>query len=365
MTELIKHFHLRGIKVVADAVLNHTGRDFWAFYDLRQKGYLSNYKDWFEGINFNKKSPLGDSFSYRSWRGHYSLVKLNLKNYYVKEHLFNAVKMWANQLGFDGIRVDSADQINISFIKELRAFCNTFDKEFFIIGELIHGDYKKYLNEMNSVTNYQNYHEIYKSFSKNDFGIIAKSMEWQYGKFGLYKNNYLYTFPDNHDVTRIASKIKKKAKLYPLYGLLFTMPGIPAVYYGSEFGIKASKGRKSDNKLRPFLDLNKYLKKKSDLKEAIKKFIYLRNNSEALLFGNYETIISDKNLLVFSRSTNKEKIIVIINSSDKIFSISLSINFNCSKAFDLLNSEMFYIKNNIIHIENIWSNWLRVLKLLL
>ena len=106
------------------------------------------------------------------------------------------------------------------------------------MGEIIHGDYNRWANPemLDSVTNYECYKGIYSSHNDKNYFEIAYSLNRQFGDGGIYKNIYTYNFVDNHDVNRLASVLRNPEHLENVYTLLFTMPGAPSVYYGSEWG---------------------------------------------------------------------------------------------------------------------------------
>ena len=242
LIEVIRFFHDYGIKIILDAVFNHTKKLF-AFKDLLQYGAQSQYKDWYSGIDFTRRSPLNDPFSYNCWNGHYTLVKLNLQNKTVQNYLFDCVKQWISDFEIDGLRLDTADCLDFNFMSGLRDVCKKANPDFWIMGEVIHGDYSRWANDntIHSTTNYEGYKGLYSSHNDLNYFEIAYSLNRQYGTYGIYKNLFLYNFADNHDVTRVASILKEKKHLFPLYTLLYTIPGIPSIYYGSEFGIEGVK----------------------------------------------------------------------------------------------------------------------------
>ncbi len=366
LAHIVEAFHKNDIKVIFDAVFNHTGRDFWAFRDVLQKGSYSYYCHWYQDLKFGKRSPFGDPFTYKSWKGHYSLPKLNLKNPYVKEHLFKAVEMWVNELGCDGLRLDAADCLKVGFIRDLKKYTKKLHKDFWLMGEIVHGNYNKRVNEkmLDSVTNYQCHHELITSFNKKNFSEVAVAFNRQFGHHGIYKKLKLYNFVDNHDINRSASIIKNQAHLYPMYALLFTMPGIPSLYYGSEWAIKGKKNKWSDQALRPNINLGDSNKNK-ELAQAINKFSLIRKTSSALLHGEYLELHVGNEHFAFARMTNNEYVIIILNSSDKPKSLEIHIpHINNGKLNDLLNTgDTFYIRNNYLKIETLWPNWARILKL--
>lgn len=231
LAKLTAECHRRGMKVILDAVFNHTGRDFWAFRDIQHHGGNSSYTGWYQNLHFNGHSPMGDPFQYESWAGHFSLAKLNLNHPDVKGHLFGAVRAWVEQFGIDGLRLDAADVMDHGFLQELSAFCRELRPDFWLMGEVVHGDYRQWANsrELDSVTNYEAYKSLYSSFNDANFFEIAYALNRQSGESGIYRGLKLYNFVDNHDVNRIASQLKNQAHLYPLYALYFTTPGIPSI----------------------------------------------------------------------------------------------------------------------------------------
>jgi cyclomaltodextrinase len=363
LRKIIDEFHRRGIRVIVDAVFNHVGRKFWAFRDVLEKGGYSWYCDWFQGLTFTKRSPFGDPFTYKTWKGHYSLVKLNLQNKYVKEHLFKAVEMWITELGIDGIRLDAADCLRVKFIRDLAKFTKKLKPDFWLKGEIVHGDYRKKANEkaLDSVTNYQLHKELFSSLNHNNYFEIAHSLKWQFAGNGKYKHLELYNFTDNHDLNRAASILKNQAHLYPLYALLFTMPGIPSLYYGSEWGIKGKKIRGSDAQLRPYIDINGG-RKNRDLAEAISRFAKIRNYSGALQYGNYTELYVTRQQLAFARQTGNETVIVVINSSSEPVSMEFNVPVSYGHLIDMLNNgERFETYNGRTRINIIWPNWARIM----
>ena len=125
-------------------------------------------------------------------------------------------------------------------------------------------------------------------------------------------------FVDNHDVTRIASILTNKNHLPLTYGLLFGMPGIPCIYYGSEWGEEGVKAPDNDYALRPCFDSPK----PNELTDFIKKLIAIRRTSDALCNGIYRNVVITNHQLVFERKTDSERILVAINASDSEFTAS-------------------------------------------
>lgn len=351
LSALSHEMHERGMSLVLDGVFNHVGRNFWAFRDLLERGWNSPYKDWFAGLNFEQRSPYGDPFSYQAWNGHFDLIKLNLANLAVQEHLFNAIAMWKEEFQIDGIRLDAADSLSFDFMRALRDFSNKLDPDLWLMGEVIHGDYRNWANPkmLHATTNYELYKSLYSSFNDGNFFELAHSLNRQFGQSGIYSHlNTLYHFADNHDVSRIASQLNDQSHLYPLYALLFSLPGLPSVYYGSEFGFEAHK-QSDDWNLRPDFDLPPLQKEQhgKDLRAWISRLASIRQNSAALKYGGYQTLHTAPKQLAFLRTAGDNRVIVLVNSATEEVQIDLQLPGMGGWRFtDQLNNGQTYISQS-------------------
>ena len=307
--------HKEGIQVILDGVFNHVGREFFAFEDVKEKKWDSPYKDWFY-INFDGNSCYDDGFWYEGWEGHFELVKLNLDNEQVRNYLLESVGKWMDELGIDGLRLDVAYMLNRNFMKVLVDFVHSKNPEFIMIGEMLHGDYTQLVNPdlLDSVTNYECYKGLYSSFNTHNMHEIGYSLNRQFGpeEWTLYKGLPLYNFVDNHDVERIASQLEDKEHLPLIYAMEFAMPGVPGVYYGSEWAEPGEKAPDNDYALRPCFEEPK----PNELTEFIKKLIRVRQESDALCNGAYKNVVIQNHQLVFERCSEKERVIVAINAAD-------------------------------------------------
>ena len=307
---LLKNFvaecHARGIKVILDGVFNHVGRDFWAFADLKRHGQGSPFVDWFRGVRFGAQSPFGDAFTYEGWQGCMDLVRLRLEHPAVREHLLAAVGQWMDAFDIDGLRLDVADELEVGFVRELVRFCKAKRPDFWLLGEMIHGDYRRIVNAemLDSATNYACYKGLWSSLNDGNYFEIAHSLERHFGAGGIYRGLPLYAFVDNHDVNRVASKLGEKALLYPFYILLLTMPGIPSIYYGSEWGIEGKKANGSDAQLRPVLDIQTIQTHapQPDLPETLCRLASIRKTRRRSFLGPiHNCLLHRSNLLFYAR----------------------------------------------------------------
>ena len=316
--QVCQDLHSHHVKIVLDGVFNHVGRGFWAFQDVLEKKWDSPYKDWF-WINFDGNNGYNDGFWYEGWEGHFELVKLNLKNPAVVDYLLECVKFWVDTFDIDGLRLDVAYSLEPEFMRRLRSFTMQLKPDFALIGEVLFGDYNRNVNDemLHSCTNYECYKGIYSSFNSMNMFEIAHSLQRQYGSepWCLYRGKHLMNFVDNHDVTRIASILTNKKHLPLTYGLLMAMPGIPCIYYGSEWGEPGEKAPGNDYALRPCFEEPK----PSDLTDLIKKLIRIRQNSDALCNGSYRNVVLTNHQLIFERVTENEKVFAAINASDAAY----------------------------------------------
>lgn len=316
--EVCKDLHAHNVKIVLDGVFNHVGRGFWAFKDVQEKKWDSPYKDWF-CINFDGNSCYNDGFWYEGWEGHFELVKLNLANSAVVDYLLECVKGWIDEFDIDGLRLDVAYCLDRNFMKRMRSFCQELKPDFALIGEVLFGDYNQIVNDemLHSCTNYECYKGIYSSFNSMNMFEIAHSLNRQYGpeQWCIYRGKHLMSFVDNHDVTRIASILTNKNHLPLTYGLLLGMPGVPCIYYGSEWGEEGVKAPNNDYALRPCFEEPK----PNELTEEIKKMIHVRTGSNALCHGSYRNVVLTNHQLIFERRTDDERMLVAINASDAPF----------------------------------------------
>jgi cyclomaltodextrinase len=307
--------HAKGIRVILDGVFNHVGRGFWAFADLQQKKWDSPYKDWFY-LHFDGNSPYNDGFWYEGWEGHFELVKLNLQNPQVRDYLFSCMKDWIKTYDIDGLRLDVAYCLDREFIRELAAFCRAQKPDFFLVGEMLHGDYNQLLQPglLDSVTNYECYKGLYSSFNTQNFFEICYSLNRQFGpeNWTLYRGKHLWSFVDNHDVTRIASILENPNHLPLIYGLLFAMPGIPCIYYGSEWGALGRK-EEGDDALRQSYPQPV----ENALSAFVGKLSKLHQQEKALWNGSYQNVVLTNRQCVFLRQWEGEKIYIAINLDDQ------------------------------------------------
>lgn len=327
--------HENGIRVILDGVFNHVGRDFFAFLDVREKKWDSIYKDWFY-IHFDGNSCYNDGFWYEGWEGHFELVKLNLDHPDVKKYLFDAVSSWIDLFDIDGLRLDVAYMLNRNFMRELRAVCLSKKSDFFLAGEMIHGNYQDIVNSdmLHSATNYECFKGIYSSFNSMNMFEIGHSLRNRFGKedWCMYRDLRLISFVDNHDVTRIASNLTNPNHLPLAFGILMAMPGIPCIYYGSEWGIIGRK-EEGDPSLRPFVE--KPIA--NELTAKVSKMAKIHKESKSICNGSFEILHLTNKQIIFERCFEDERMIIAINADSEEYTAHYNANAGCGT--DLLTNQ--------------------------
>ena len=335
-SSLTKNLHEHGIRVVLDGVFNHVGRGFWAFQDVLKNRWESPYKDWFF-IHFDGNSNYNDGLWYEGWDGCYDLVKLNLRNEEVVQHIFSCIKGWVEEFDIDGLRLDVAYCLDHDFLRRLRSFCNDLKPDFFLVGETLHGDYNQIMNDsmLHSVTNYECYKGLHSSFNSMNMFEIVHSLLRQFGpeQWTLYRGKHLLSFVDNHDVTRIASLLNNERHLPLIYALAYTMPGIPCVYYGSEWGAKARK-EEGDPALRACFDAPH----QTDLTDFISRLSAVKKASNALNYGDFRSVVLTNKQCIFERKTAEERVLVAINADGEPY--TAHFDAGCGQATELLTETL-------------------------
>jgi glycosidase len=342
LRRLVDSCHAANIKVILDAVFNHVGRGFWAFKDVLKNKQVSPYAGWFD-IEWGSDNQYADGFAYECWSGVPYLVKLNHKNLELNEYLAKVVRAWETDFDIDGIRLDVAYCLDLGFLGYLRKIADELSakrgEKFLLLGETMFGDYRRWMNEhaCDSVYNYEAYKGLWSSMNSTNMHEIAYTLNRQFGSepWDLYTGQHLLSFVDNHDVTRIATQLSDQRLLWPLYGLLFGMPGVPCLYYGSEWGVEGKKSF-GDHEIRPAFGSPQY----NELSKQIASLAYARTSSEAALAlceGDYQELACQPSELVFQRQTGDRRVIVAINAAPQ--PVRLDFNAGCGRAIDVISGE--------------------------
>ena len=341
--------HEKGIKVIFDGVFNHTGRDFFAFKDIQQNREHSRYLNWYCNVNFGGNNEYNDGFSYENWGGYNLLVKLNQRNPEVQNYICDVIRFWVSEFDVDGIRLDAADVLDFDFMRALRRTAAEVKEDFWLMGEVIHGDYSRWVNgeTLHSVTNYALHKALYSGHNDHNYFEIAHTVKYLQNMVNLD----LYNFVDNHDVERIYTKLSNKAHFAPVHILLYTMPGVPSIYYGSEFGIEGKKEKFSDDSLRPALNIEDYADavQKNPCTALIAALGKVRQHTPALSYGSYAELQLTNRQFAFARDLDGVRVIVTVNNDDNAAGMSLPAG-NCAEYIGTLTGQKVSVQGGRINV---------------
>ncbi|MDD6083822.1 MAG: alpha-amylase family glycosyl hydrolase [Oscillospiraceae bacterium] len=354
LANFVAECHKEDIKVIFDGVFNHTGRDFFAFKDIKEKREGSQYRDWYCNVNFGGNNEYNDGFSYENWGGYNLLVKLNQKNPAVKDYICDVIRFWVSEFDVDGIRLDAADVLDFDFMKELRRTANTVKPDFWLMGEVIHGDYSRWVNgeTLHSVTNYVLHKALYSGHNDHNYFEIAHTVKRLYEMGGNKPDGLkLYNFVDNHDVERIINKLNNKAFFVPVHILMYTLPGVPSVYYGSEFGIEGKKEKFSDDSLRPALSLSDFADahENNPYTRIITALGKIRACTPALSYGDYKELRLTNRQYAFARNYNGTQVIIAVNNDDS--SSSVTVPASCCEYTGMLSGTLLKAEGGNLTID--------------
>ena len=354
LKDFVEVCHENQIKVIFDGVFNHTGRDFFAFKDIQQNREHSRYLNWYCNVNFGGNNEYNDGFSYENWGGYNLLVKLNQRNPAVKDYICNVIRFWVSEFDIDGIRLDAADVLDFDFMKALRQTANEVKADFWLMGEVIHGDYGRWVggDMLHSVTNYQLHKALFSGHNDHNYFEIAHTVNYLHQMLSNHSESLkLYNFVDNHDVERIYTKLNVKEHFTPVHILLYTLPGIPSLYYGSEFGIEGRKENGSDDSLRPHLTLSDFDENADAQKrvELISKLSKVRQETKSLSYGSYQELLLTNRQYAFSRTMDDTSVIITVNNDENEASLSVR-NASAASYTGALSGKTVTPENGMLNI---------------
>ena len=242
LKELVRMAHEAGMYVVLDGVFNHTGIDFFAFRDIREKEEKSAYLDWYYIDSFPLVMEWGKRPSYKTFSYAGYMPKLNLNNPETADYFIDVAAYWIRECDIDGWRLDVADEISHVFWKRFRREMKAVKKDVLVVGEIWHyaGDFLEG-DEWDSVMNYPFYDSVVDLVAREEVGPSAFLGNLNFVKGNLNKSleGYLWNFIDSHDTARFlhsAGGSRAKQRLAAAMQLL--LPGMPMIYYGDEVGME-------------------------------------------------------------------------------------------------------------------------------
>ncbi len=319
LKELVSQCHARGIRVVLDMVFNHCGYRFAPFQDLLEKGAESRYADWFlvDGFPVRTDPPNYECVGYYKW-----MPKLRLKNREVRDYFLDVGRFWIREADIDGWRIDVADEVDFTFLQEFRRAVKELKPDALLLGEtwkdgrdLLRGD------QMDSVMDYLFRDALVAYFAERS--IDARTFDQRTQRIlANYPDNahpVLYNLIGSHDTARfltVAGGDLDRLKLAVVFQMTF--PGIPAIYYGDELGMKGE----NDPGCRGPMD---WRNGDLDLLAFYRRLTALRKSSRALRHGTYQGFALDKDVHGHVRRSGRETVYVLINPSEEERNVRLPV----------------------------------------
>ena len=243
MKRLVSEAHERGIRIMLDAVFNHCGRKFAPWLDVQEKGRESEYADWFMVQDWDEIGKQGDtrdgrfySFAFADW-----MPKLNTNNEEVIDYFCEVCEGWIRKYDIDGIRFDVGNEVSHRFLKRMREHLKKIKPDIYLLGEIWH-DASQWLagDEYDSVMNYplmSGIHDFFldQTMGKEEFEYMVNCC---YTMYMQQNNNVLFNLLDSHDTERLMNRFHDLDKFYQQLAVLFTLPGSPCIYYGTEIAME-------------------------------------------------------------------------------------------------------------------------------
>ncbi|MFA7577846.1 MAG: glycoside hydrolase family 13 protein [Candidatus Muiribacteriota bacterium] len=370
--EFVKRCHDRNIKVIADGVFNHSGREFFAFADILDKKEKSKYKNWYNITKWNVENA--DGFEYSGWYGHKSLPEFRktsdglMDNEYM-EYIKNVLKKWFNYFNVDGIRLDAADCISHNFWKKFNTMVREIKSDAYLVGEIwqIEPDYVS-KKEFNALMNYPfAYNSVEYFVDRIDFSLFKKNVEYLVNSYDYNNILLMQNLYSSHDTARLINIINNPGINFrhsshyqktclasnPQYNIgrgdnysdltrrmmivfQFIFPGCPMVYYGDEVGMEGANDpdcrkpmlweefKYEDEKTHPFSSFKIPERNKPDkeLKKFYSEMIMLRHKEKCLTHGSFKIIdLKNNDFFGIERTYGNDSIIVYFNRGENSVNI--------------------------------------------
>lgn len=316
LKELVEKAHAMGMKVLLDAVFNHTGTKFFAFADLLEKQEESKYKDWYYVEEFPLKWGWGSKPTFKTFAYFGGMPKLNLNNPEVQEYCLNVAKYWIQECDIDGWRLDVGDEVPHAFWKRFRKEIKAVKKDALIVGEVwYYADDFLRGDEWDTVMNYQFYGAVMDLVAHEGITVSQYVERIGFLKGNLHKKAYplMFNLIDSHDTPRFlhsAGNQIAKQKLAAAFQLL--SPGMPMIYYGDEFAMQGAQD--PDNRRGMYWD-ETYQNK--EMYEWYRKLIWIRKEYACICNGETCHFYTDdeNGILVIERTNKQEQLTLIFNCS--------------------------------------------------
>lgn len=313
---LIAACHERGLRVLLDGVFNHVGREHPAFQEVLANGPEASTASWFR-VDWPDDWQPGDDVPAWVFEGHPGLVSLNHAEPAVADLVTDVMNHWLDR-GADGWRLDAAYAVEPSFWQRVLPRVREQHPDVWIVGEVIHGDYPAIVAEsgMDSVTQYELWQGIWHSIAEKNFYELEHAL----GRHNTFLETFVpLTFVGNHDVSRIANQVGDPRHLAHALVVLFTVGGVPSIYYGDEQGYHGRKEDRAggDDQVRPVLpdSPEQFSELGRDTLELHQRLIALRRQ-HFLTHARTEILHVSNEVLVYRSVTDSGTLVVGLNLGD-------------------------------------------------
>ena len=322
MKVLCKEAHEKGIRIMVDAVFNHSGRKFEPWIDILEHGKESRYADWFMVEDWEQVQKRGDTRDRRFYSFAFTdgMPKLNTNNEEVIQYFCKICEDWVREFDIDGIRFDVGNEVSHRFLKRIREHLKTIKPDIYLLGEIWH-DASQWLqgDEYDSVMNYpllSGIHDFFldKTMKKEEFEYMVNRC---YTMYMQQNNDVLFNLLDSHDTERLMNRFHDLDKFYQQLAILFTLPGSPCIYYGTEIAMEGAH----DPDCRRCMPWSEIESEENQKKIAtMRKLIMLRRNEKvcrSLHFHFPNGYENDRCVEYIKLDEEGNKIEVLLNASDE------------------------------------------------
>lgn len=344
---LVQLCHERGIKVMLDAVFNHSGFYFPPFQDVLEKGEDSQYKDWFHIHEFPLKTEAPanyDTFAYVP-----SMPKLNTEHEEVRKYLLDVARYWIEEFDIDGWRLDVANEVDHAFWREFRQTVKAAKPDAYILGEIWH-DSMPWLqgDQFDAVMNYPLTTAITDYFAKADISTaqFADALTYGHNFYPETVNRVQFNLLGSHDTPRILTVSNYNKDIVKLQMLLqFTMAGTPCIYYGDEIAMTGGfdpgcrecmiwEEKKQDQEMLLFVKKLIELRKAQPLFRSNEQLKFLKASDE-------------ENTLIYRLKDSRNELLLIINNNKVQKRISIPSAYRGHQVLNLWNQETRLLNETI------------------
>jgi cyclomaltodextrinase / maltogenic alpha-amylase / neopullulanase len=343
--------HDNGIKIMLDAVFNHSGFYFPQFQDVLEKGAESRYRDWFHVHEFpliTEPKPNYDTFAFTPF-----MPKLNTEHPEVKEYLLEVGRYWVKEFDIDGWRLDVANEVDHAFWREFRHEVKKIKPDLYILGEIWH-DSMPWLrgDQFDAVMNYPFTTNILDLFSKKRISAkeFVENMTTVLHMYPKNVNEVAFNLVGSHDTPRILTECHddlRKVKL--IFSIMLTFIGTPCIYYGDEIGMSGEQ----DPGCRKCMEWD-VSKQNHNLFNHIQKLIQLRKEIPLLANDGELTFIPSEyheTCIAYTKSNGMKTYLLIFNSEDQEVIYSLPFNLKGKKIRNVWTNEEFAAESNEITVK--------------